>query len=244
MFVENLDKFPAELHDEFVETELDGKKGFMHKTDEALMNSLKNAKREREQVRSQYEEVNTRLSEFEKNQKDAIEKARQEALEEARTKGDVKAIEERYQQQMDDLQKRYSETEAQYKERMDKMAATIKEDKKRAIISELAEDATDKGRKAFKALIAGRVDIDPETGKETFLNEDGSASSLDIAGFKAEIMKDESFSPLLKADVVTNGGGNANGSNGGGSVPTERANLSGNKQERTAAIKKKFPELN
>ncbi|AXQ65844.1 MAG: putative capsid scaffold protein [Caudoviricetes sp.] len=96
------------------------------------------------------------------------------------------------------------------------MTNQIKTEKRSSIVADLAASmATDKGSKAFKALIASRIDIDAESGKVTYLNEDGSASSLDLAGFKAELMKDDSLSPLLKADIVTNGGGNLNGNNDG-----------------------------
>ena len=95
------------------------------------------------------------------------------------------------------------------------MANQIKTEKRSAVVSDLAELATDKGRAAFKKLIASRIDVDAETGKVTYLNDNGSASSLDLAGFKAELLKDDSLSPLLKGDVVTTGGGNAQGSTGG-----------------------------
>ncbi len=220
MFVENLEKFPEEMHGEFVETEMDGKKGYMHKSDEPLLNSLRNAKSEREDFKKQLEDVNTKLSGFEEAKKAEIEKARNEALESARSKGDVKAIEERYQQQMADMEKRTSETEQQYKDRIDKLTGNLKSQTKTAVVTDIAKElSTDVGYKAFKTLIASRIDVDVETGKTIFLNEDGSASSLDMKGFMEELKKDDSYKPLLKSGVVTQGGGNANG-NGDGSAST------------------------
>jgi hypothetical protein len=96
------------------------------------------------------------------------------------------------------------------------MQNAIKTEKRNSVVSDLASElATDAGSKAFKMLIASRIDVDPETGKITFLNDDGSASSLDFAGFKSEIQKDKTYTALLKATVSTNGGGLLNGNSGG-----------------------------
>ena len=156
---------------------------------------------------SKLKDLNTKLETFEDAKKAEIEKARTEALEQARSKGDVKAIEERYQQQMEDLAKRLEDTENEYKSRLEKLTTTVKAEKKNAIISELSEMATDKGKKAFKALVKSRVDVDAETGKAIFLDDDGRATSLDLKGFMAEIKKDDAFAPLIMADVTTNGAG-------------------------------------
>lgn len=182
------------------------------------------------------QELEGKLSEYEKTQQAAIEKAKADALEEARKTGDVTAFE----QQMEDLKKRHGETLAERDARIESMSTNIKTEKKNAIVSDLsAEMAVGGGETAFKLLISSRIDIDPETGKKTYLNADGSASSLDDAGFKAEIKKDPAFSRLIKADVTTSGGGNLNGSgNGGGAPVTGKAN--GTKAERAQYFAKKF----
>ena len=51
-------------------------------------------------------EIESKLSDFEKEKQAAIEAAKAEALEQARSKGDVEAIEKRYQEQMADLEER------------------------------------------------------------------------------------------------------------------------------------------
>lgn len=222
MFIETLDSYPDELKADFVPTEMDGKKGFMHKTDTALVNSLKNAKTEREAFKLQLDEVSTKLNGFEESKKSEIEAARNEAMENARSKGDVKAIEERYQQQMADAEKRASETNQQYQERIDKLTGNLKSKTKTAVISDIAKElSTDVGYNLFKKVLADRIDVDVETGKEIYLNEDGSASSLDKKGFMDELLKDDSFKPLLKSGVVTQGGGNVSGS-GEGSASTAK----------------------
>jgi len=107
-------------------------------------------------------ELEERLNGYEEDKKKEIEQARAEALEKARTNGDVKAIEERYQQQLADMKKRSEESEHQYKERLETLEKQIKADKRNSIVSDLsAELAHDKAHKAFKALISSRIDIDP-----------------------------------------------------------------------------------
>ena len=63
------------------------------------------------------------------------------------------------------------------------------------------------GAKAFKKLISDRVSYDPETDKYTFTDEDGGATSLDLAGFKADILKSDTYAAMLKATVSSGGHG-------------------------------------
>ena len=187
-------------------------------------------------LKSSLDGLDSKLKEFEKNEHAKLEAARAEALEKLKKEGKVDEI-------LADAERRLGETKAQYEERLAKITNTVKAEKRNAIVSDLAAElATLAGSKAFKALIGNRIDVDPETGKVTFLNADGSASALDLAGFKADIEKDESFSPLLKAPINVNGGGFANGSNGG-SAPTGAGSLAGNRSDREKALASKFKNL-
>ena len=165
-------------------------------------------KRTANELDAKLKETSGRLSEYEQKQSERQAEAERKALEKLKAEGKVDEI-------LADAERRIGETTKQFNERIDRMANQIKTEKRSAVVSDLAELATDKGRAAFKKLIASRIDVDAETGKVTYLNDDGSASSLDLAGFKAELLKDDSLSPLLKGDVVTTGGGNAQGSTGG-----------------------------
>jgi hypothetical protein len=177
--------------------------------------------------------LDSKLKEFEKNEQAKLEAARAEALEKLKKEGKVDEI-------LADAERRIGETKAQYEERLQRMTTAIKTEKRSALVADLASElATDSGSKAFKRLVADRIDVDPETGKVTFLNDDGSASSLDFAGFKAELLKDDSFAPLLKAGIVTKGGGNAQGSTGAGGASSV-GNLGGSRAEREAALARKF----
>jgi hypothetical protein len=146
-------------------------------------------------------------------------KAEQAAFERLKKEGKVDEL-------IADYERRMGETKKQYEDRIEKMTAAAKNDKRSAIVSELVSElATEKGKKAFARLVEGRIDYDPETGKTIFLNEDGSASSLDLAGFKAEIEKSDLFESLVKAQV--NRGGDARGSNdrGGASKTMKRSDF-------------------
>jgi len=153
-------------------------------------------------------ETTGKLSDYEKGQAERQAEAEKKALDKLMAEGKTKEI-------LEDVERRNNETKAQYEARIDKLTSAYKKDKIGLVVSELSEMATEKGKKIFKQILSNRVDVDIDTGKITFLNDDGSASSLDLVGFKAELLADENYSPLLKADVVTNGGGSVNGSGGG-----------------------------
>lgn len=182
-------------------------------------------------------ETSTKLSAYEQKQQELQAEAERKALEKLKADGKVDEI-------LADAERRIGETQKQYEERINRMANAIKTEKRNAIVSDLASElATDTGSTAFKKLIASRIDVDPETGKVTFLNDDGSASSLDMAGFKAELLKDSTYSALLKANIATTGGGFVNGGSNNGRTMSNKANLAGNKADRLGAIGAMFPNL-
>lgn len=161
------------------------------------------------------ESFESRLAEIEKAKQEEIEAAQLEAFEKAKKEGNVDAVEERWQQKLSDAEKRKNDELTALQAKLDDLANRIKTEKRNAIVSDLASEiAVPKGSKAFKLLVANRIDVDPSTGELTFLDENGSATSLDLDGFKGELEKDELFAPLLKSGIVTSGGGNANGSGG------------------------------
>lgn len=210
MFVESLEKVPEDWRDQFVEVEVDGKKGYQDKDSLALKQLAFNVKEENKAVKG-------RLSEFEKQQAEKLADAERKAFEKLKAEGKTDEI-------VADLERRNGETVKQFQDRIDRLTNSIKTEKRTALVADLAADlATDSGSKAFKRLVADRIDVDPETGKVTFLNDDGGASSLDLAGFKAELLKDDSLAPLLKAGIVTKGGGNAQGSTGQGGANKPKA---------------------
>ena len=166
---------------------------------------------------AKYQAAQQKITDGEAAQAAAIEAARAEALEQARSKGDVSAVEKRYQEQMADLERRTSEVTAALQAKLDTMANNTKTQGRAALVADVATQLRvfDDSRKQFSKLISDRIDIDPETGKAIFLNEDGGASSLDKAGFIAELAKDPSYNRLRQAEA--NQGGSAGGNNGSSS---------------------------
>ena len=182
---------------------------------------------------NKYRETSAKLTEYESKQQQQQAEAERRALEKLKAEGKVDEI-------LADAERRLGESKTAYEQRIERMTSQIKTEKRSALVADLAgELATDLGSKAFKALVANRIDIDAETGKVTFLNADGSASALDLAGFKAELLKDDSLSPLLKGNITTFGGGLANGSVGGRATAST-GNFGGTREERRAAIAAKY----
>jgi len=180
-----------------------------------------------------FKEVSGKASEYEKHKADLAAEAERKALERLKSEGKVDEI-------VADAERRINETRQQYENELGALKGTIKTEKRSNIVAALAaEMATEKGRKVFQQVVAARIDVDPMTGKVTVLNEDGSASSLDLAGLKSELESNPDLEPLLKSSVVTFGGGNANGSQGG-SASFGAGKFGGSRDERRAAIKAKF----
>ena len=165
-------------------------------------------------LKGSLDSLDGKLKEQAKAEAEKIEAARQAALEEARTKGDVKAIEERYQQQMKDLEERTAE---RVRGEVTKEFTQKQAEQKAASIAEsigLAHGVDKDAGEAVADLIRSRVKVDPETGKEIYHDAKGSALSVDKEGFIETLKKEPRFKHLLKA-AATTGGGFANGSNGG-----------------------------
>lgn len=218
IFFEKLEDVPEQYRADYVESEFEGKKGFQHKQVVAMANTMRNAKQEKQQFQSQLTEISEKLNGYEATKKAEIEAARQKALEEARNAGDVKALEERYQQQMEDLRQRVADetrsaTLAEVaKERAAEKASSIRS----KIGAELGIDQD--AAESIDILLNGRVQWDSATGKEIYFDAKGSALSVDRVGFIGELKKEGRFKHLIKADIVTNGGGMLNGGGRGSAL--------------------------
>lgn len=167
-------------------------------------------------------ELEERLVGFESAKQQEIEAARAKALEDARNKGDVKAIEDRYQQQMADLEKRVreeakNEAVTEFKTQQAQEKASSLADK---IGLSIAVD--NESGELIADAIRNRIKIDPLTGEKIFHDAKGSALSIDEAGFMKEVANEKRFARLVKGDVVTTGGGMAKGNNGGGASVSEQ----------------------
>lgn len=164
-----------------------------------------------ESQKGEYNQLNGRLTEFESSKAADIEAATAKALEKAHKDNDIDAILKIEREKLADEKKRIDETSGAFDLRMKAAADNQKKSIAQSLASELA---TDKGKKAFNRLIESYISVDPATGLETYLNDDGSASSLDREQFILEVKKNDLFSSLVKADISVDGGGGMNGNNG------------------------------
>jgi len=156
-----------------------------------------------------FKTTDSQLREILAKHEDDRTKAEQAALERLKKEGKIDEI-------LADHERRANESKAQYEARIEKLAGAIKSKERSLIVGEVAKELKvfDDSSKLFSKMILDRIDVDPETGKVTFLDENGGATSLDKAGFIAELAKDSAYDRLRQANVAT--GGNANGNNGTG----------------------------
>jgi hypothetical protein len=192
-----------------------------------------------DELDGKYKTLSKQMEEREQQEIEKIEAAKAQALEEAKTNKDVDAIEKRYKEQMEDARSRaFEEGKAQAQTEFKVQQA---ESKASSIVDKIAMSvAVDQdAAEVIGDLIKSRIEVDPDTGEEVFKDAKGSALSVTRDEFISELKKENKFKRLVKADVTTSGGGMANGSGSGGSAAM-KANMGGSKQERAAAIARKF----
>lgn len=191
-------------------------------------------------LKSSLDNLDSKLREIEASKAAEIEAARAKGLEEAKTKGDVAEVEKRYQEQMADAVKRAREDERNSvtKELSQKQADTKASGIADTIGANLAVDKD--AAEVIAELIKQRVKVDPETGKEYFLDASGSALSVNRSEFESMLAKESKFKHLVKAQISTSGAGGANGSNSGGGASHSLSNMGGDRKQREAAIAQRF----
>lgn len=178
-------------------------------------------------------ELSDKMNTFEQQKQADIEAATATALENAKTDKDVEEIERIHNQKMADLEKRVEQrTREAIKTEAEQAAA---KEKAQSTASRIAESiAVDEDAQALlTSAFDKRISIDAD-GAVTFMNEDGTASSLDEAGFLAEVQASPRYKRLRKAKVTTTDSGKANGSGNGGGRTAGDAN-----NEAAEAAKKK-----
>jgi hypothetical protein len=169
--------------------------------------------KDRKQAAIDRERIERELQDYRQLEQERIEAAKREAYERAKADGNTDELEKRWSEKLQDAQRRVDETERQFKERMKRLA-----DKQRSALAQelAAKYAVEGAEEAFKRLVKSYIEIDAETDGETFLDESGSATSLNRAGFEGELKSNPLFARLIKAEIATSGGGNAKGSSVGG----------------------------
>ncbi len=166
---------------------------------------------------NEFSQLSEKLSSIEQQQAEKIEQARKDALEQAKSKGDIAAIEQRYQEQMQDLEKRTTERVRQEVQQ----EYTLKEVQNKANLelNEIVHALKPKDEFA-KRLIEDhlRTRQKVEEGRIIYTNDDGSASTLDYKGLISELQESPMFKPLSSYTSPASGGGLINGTQSVGSA--------------------------
>jgi hypothetical protein len=183
-----------------------------------------------EKEREQNAERGKKLAEFETEKTKEIEAARKKALEDARTSGDFKAIEDDYKRQLSELRESVESSKKESENR-------IKQDAVDKHAAELAKMFVSPAlaTPAIKSRLT--VELDAE-GKPIVrvLDKEGKASAASVEDLRKEFLT----TPELKASIVASqgsGGGATDTSGGGGSTPKTLADFKGNLTEESKFAK-------
>lgn len=169
------------------------------------------AKKNLDSAYSERDKFKGELTSYQQTEADRIAAAEKAAYDKAVADNDTTKLREIDTQKLKDALERAAGSE----EKFNKLQQGLANEKKNTIIASLAEHGTKSGKAALARLLAGYVQVDPATGAETYLNDDGSASSLDRNGFITEQLKGNPvFESLVKADLENGSEGLANGSLG------------------------------
>lgn len=162
-------------------------------------------------MKGEVSSLNEQLRERIEAEEKIAEQARQEAYEKAKAENNVDEIMRIEREKMEDAQRLLDEQKEAFETEKQSLSASHLNN----VASRLAKElATPAGSKAFEQLIKHRLKVN-HLGQVDFLNDDGSASSLDEEQFKERLKGESIFSPLLSAGIVSSSPNLINGSNGG-----------------------------
>jgi hypothetical protein len=208
---EQFDSMLPEMQEDYV---LDGD-SYKHAGVLKMKGTLNDLNGKLESQKGEYNQLNGRLSEFESTKAQEIEQARADALEQAKSKGEVADIEKLYEERIADAEKRASA--ATRLEVTQEFALKNVEQQADIELTELVSGLKPKddfAARLIKDHLKGRQRI--EDGKIIYFNEDGSASALDRSGLLTELRESPMFKPLSSWTAPSEGGGLMNGGNKSG----------------------------
>ena len=190
----------------------------------AVKNTANNLDSELKSIRGEFSQLKETFTAEQQRKADEIKAARDEALEEATSKGEAAKIKELYEQKMADLELRSyergkSEAAQEFKvEQLDSQAKSMRS----SLAAKLARD--EDSQAAIEMLLNNM--IKPSENEIGLFDSSGSAVSIkDLKQFEDEVIKKSPlFKHLIKPDHVVNGGGLASGGNQSfSSTPTNTA---------------------
>lgn len=175
----------------------------------------------------------------EKKAREAEELARTEREEAARKSGNVEELEKSWSE-------KYNRREAELNGMLEQERGTLSTQIRDLTVGRTATDiasalAIPGSAKALLPHIERRLSVEQRDGKPVVvvLDQQGKLSAATLDELKAEFANDTAFAPLI-AGSKASGGGAAGAGGGGGAA---KGKIGGTKEERTAAIASRFPDL-
>ena len=190
-------------------------------------------------LKSKVQELLDEKKAADKARKEAEDQARLEREEAARKSGNVEELEKSWSE-------KYNRREAELNGTLEQERNTLSTQIRDLTVGRTATDiasalAIPGSAKALLPHIERRLSVEQRDGKPVVVVLDAqvklSAATLDE--LKAEIANDAAFAPLIAGSKASGGG--AGGAGGGGGAP--KGKIGGTKEERTAAIASRFPDL-
>jgi hypothetical protein len=190
-------------------------------------------------LKSKVEELLGEKKAAEKARKDAEDQARLEREEAARKSGNVEELEKSWSEKYNKLQQ---ELGGQLESERDTLQSQIRDLTVGRTATDIATTLAIPGSaKALLPHIERRLSVEQRDGKPTVvvLDQAGKLSAATLDELKAEFMNDTAFGPLIAGSKASGGGAGGAGKGGGAA----KGNIGGTKEERTAAIASRFPDL-
>ncbi|MEX5494778.1 hypothetical protein ABFV51_16360 [Pseudomonas asgharzadehiana] len=190
-------------------------------------------------LKSKVQELLDEKKAADKARKDAEDQARLEREENARKSGNVEELEKSWSE-------KFNRREAELNGLLEQERGTLSTQIRDLTVGRTATDiasalAIPGSAKALLPHIERRLSVEQRDGKPVVvvLDQQGKLSAATLDELKAEFANDTAFAPLI-AGSKASGGGAAGAGGGGGAA---KGKIGGTKEERTAAIASRFPDL-
>lgn len=190
-------------------------------------------------LKSKVQELLDEKKAADKARKDAEEQARLEREEALRKSGNVEELEKSWSE-------KYNRREAELSSALENERNTLQSQIRDLTVGRTATEiatalAVPGSAKALLPHIERRLSVEQRDGKPTVvvLDAAGKLSAATLDELKAEFTNDPAFGPLIAGSKASGGGAGGAGKGGGAA----KGNIGGTKEERTAAIAGRFPDL-
>jgi chromosome segregation ATPase len=215
-------------------------------TIEEVQAELKTAKAENKTLTDRVEAMDAKVTEVldeKKAEQRKREKAEKDAAKAAKNKatadGDTEALNKSWQEKFD---KREEELQG----KIDKRDGWIDKSTKEVAANTLANSITIEGSaKTVLSEIRSRIGVEIHDGKPraVVLDKEGKPSATTVEELGKEIAADPAYAPVIIASMSSGGGAKGGHKGDGGAGTFKRGDLGGDKADRVAALKQRFPDL-